>query len=323
MMLRQTLLRLPRPAVAHARAMSSIPANVQKWIDDAKSRPPQVDVDVIEAGRAAKLRTTLPLQNEAAGLAEEGGFLPKGHNLIYWQPSAFMDQLAADGTSTEYNAPEPYSRRMWAAGSWEWRRDAGLTVGGKVCQSTVIKDAEVKGPMMFVYTQRDLYDSEKPEGDWAIRETRTHVFFPDMKKSEEGTNKPKKKPMALDMPDPAYEHVYTPTSPLLFRYSAMTWNAHKIHYDLDWTRQVEGHPDLVVHGPLTAQLLVETANNAADDVAGILKKFEYRATHPMYVNKPIKLRAAWLGARGSKLLLWAEQDGVVGMKGTADIDAVL
>lgn len=98
MMLRQTVLRLP--ARAQARAMSSVPSNVQQWIDDMKSRPPQVDVDVIEAGRASKLRTTLPLQNEAAGANVDSGFLPKGHNLIYWQPRAFMDELAADGTST-------------------------------------------------------------------------------------------------------------------------------------------------------------------------------------------------------------------------------
>lgn len=84
---------------------------------------------------------------------------------------------------------------MWAAGSWEWRRGAGLTVGGKVSQSTSVKNAEVKGPMMFVYTQRDLYDSEQPKGDWAIRETRTHVFFPEQKAAKPGSDKPKKKPL--------------------------------------------------------------------------------------------------------------------------------
>lgn len=123
------------------------------------------------------------------------------------------------------------------------------------------------------------------------------------------------------MPKADVERTYTPTSPLLFRYSAMTWNAHKIHYDKDWTTEVEGHPDLVVHGPLTAQLLVEAAGLAAKDVAGVLKKFEYRATHPMYVNKPITLKGAWEGPRGSKLVMWAEQEGVVGMKGTAEVEA--
>lgn len=95
----------------------------------------------------------------------------------------------------EYNAPEPYKRRMWAAGSWEWRRNAGLTLGGKAAQVTRVKDAEVKGNMMFVYQERELYDSDKPSGDWAIRETRTHVFFPEAKSSKPDANKPKKKPL--------------------------------------------------------------------------------------------------------------------------------
>lgn len=124
------------------------------------------------------------------------------------------------------------------------------------------------------------------------------------------------------MPKADISHTYTPSSPLLFRYSALTWNAHKIHYDRDWTREVEGHPDLVVHGPMTAQLLVEVAKKAADDAAVSLRKFEYRATHPMYVNKPITLNGAWDGPRGSKLILWAEQEGVVGMKGTAELEAL-
>lgn len=123
---------------------------------------------------------------------------------------------------------------------------------------------------------------------------------------------------AADLPKPVYEHAFVPDSPLLFRYSALTWNAHKIHYDLDWTRRVEGHPDLVFHGPLTATLLVELAQRAADDVAAEFVKFDYRATHPMYVKREIKLRAAWIGPRGTKLQVWAEQDGVLCMKGTAE-----
>lgn len=100
----------------------------------------------------------------------------------------------------------------------------------------------------------------------------------------------------------------------------MTWNAHKIHYDRDWTREVEGHPDLVVHGPLTAALLVELAGQAAGDVGANLARFEYRATSPMYVSKEIKLNAAWEGPRGKKLTLWADQEGTLGMKATATFE---
>lgn len=76
----------------------------------------------------------------------------------------------------------------------------------------------------------------------------------------------------------------------------------------------------MVHGPLTAALLVELAGQAAGDVGANLARFEYRATSPMYVSKEIKLNAAWEGPRGKKLTLWADQEGTLGMKATATFE---
>lgn len=116
--------------------------------------------------------------------------------------------------------------------------------------------------------------------------------------------------------NPEYTFKYTPSTPLLFRYSALTFNGHKIHYDIEWTLKNEGHPDLVVHGPMTATMLVEIADQAAGDTAAVLTRFDYRATSPMYVDREITLHGHW-ETRGTTLTLWAEQDGKVGMKGTA------
>lgn len=118
---------------------------------------------------------------------------------------------------------------------------------------------------------------------------------------------------------------YTPTSPLLFRYSALTYNGHKIHYDRDWTRDIEGHPDLVVHGPLTATILIEVASKIARDNGKSLRHFEYRATSPMYVDREAAVRREREQERdpvlpGKKVELIAEQEGRVGMKATATID---
>jgi hydroxyacyl-ACP dehydratase HTD2-like protein with hotdog domain len=108
---------------------------------------------------------------------------------------------------------------------------------------------------------------------------------------------------------------YTPSSPLLFRYSALTYNGHKIHYDRDWTRNVEGHPDLVVHGPLTSTLLVELAARIAEEKGRRLVQFDYRATSPVYVDKEVRLSA---GAESEGCLdMTAEQDGRIGMRATA------
>jgi hydroxyacyl-ACP dehydratase HTD2-like protein with hotdog domain len=124
---------------------------------------------------------------------------------------------------------------------------------------------------------------------------------------------------------------YTPTSPLLFRYSALTFNPHKIHYDLDWTRTIEGHPNLVVHGPLTATILVDLADQAANKLGRKLQKFEYRATSPVYIDKEVHSVWGWRAGQQvqdakadvgeqegmEEMMMIAEQDGKVGMRATA------
>jgi hydroxyacyl-ACP dehydratase HTD2-like protein with hotdog domain len=104
-----------------------------------------------------------------------------------------------------------------------------------------------------------------------------------------------------------------PTSPLLFRFSALTFNGHRIHYDKPWAQQREGHPDIVFHGPLSALLLVELAGRS-ERSGRTLKRFSYRAVHPMYVDKEITFASKWKedGVDG-EMELWASQDGIVGM----------
>ena len=101
---------------------------------------------------------------------------------------------------------------------------------------------------------------------------------------------------------------------MLFRYSALTYNGHKIHYDKDWVKQVEGHPDLVVHGPLTATLLVELAADIARQSGKFLQSFDYRATSPMYVDRETVFKAE---QTGDSVELIAEQGGRIGMKAKA------
>ena len=124
---------------------------------------------------------------------------------------------------------------------------------------------------------------------------------------------------SVPTPSPTHSFVYTPTAPLLFRFSALTYNAHRIHYDRNWCQTVENHPDLVVHGPLTATLLVELAESVGKEIGRSLVGFEYRATSPMYVDKEIKLEAVVpdIKGEGMKVNMSAEQDGRVGMKAVA------
>ncbi|OCF31470.1 hypothetical protein I316_06872 [Kwoniella heveanensis BCC8398] len=115
---------------------------------------------------------------------------------------------------------------------------------------------------------------------------------------------------------------YRPDSPLLFLYSALTHNPHKVHYDHPWTVHKEGHLAPLVHGPLTATLLVELACAAGESQGKTITEFEYRATSPMVIDKDIHMSGDWSrDDTGSSsiftLTLSAEQGGKVGMKAVA------
>jgi 3-methylfumaryl-CoA hydratase len=108
-----------------------------------------------------------------------------------------------------------------------------------------------------------------------------------------------------------HSHVIEPTPTMLFRYSALTFNGHRIHYDVDYARTVEGYDGLVFHGPLTATLLVALAERIS---AKPISRFEFRGLAPLTGQEPFTIHAA---TQGDSHELWAKRsDGAVAM--TAD-----
>jgi 3-methylfumaryl-CoA hydratase len=106
-----------------------------------------------------------------------------------------------------------------------------------------------------------------------------------------------------------------PSSVLLYRYSALTFNGHRIHYDIDYCRDVEGYPGLVFHGPLSATLLLDLASAATD--AEQISSFEFRAISPLFADRPFTLN---LKTNDNKLALWtANPDGLLAIKASASL----
>ncbi|ORY24569.1 hypothetical protein BCR39DRAFT_546522 [Naematelia encephala] len=295
------------------------PPSIQAWIRDLTSRKPILSTDVIDRARAAQLQRTLPTRQSVSAISvNQGDHLPKGHHLIYFQPETMQKDLAEDGSSPEFNAPKPFLRRMWAGGSIRWS-DKPLTVGSTVTQSVTVPRAEFKAGMIFVHQQRDILAGAANKDDWAVREIRTHVFREDVKEKNEQVKLKAQRASEVLINNPS-TFSFLPTPPLLFRYSALTFNGHRIHYDRDWTRLVEGHPDLVFHGPLTATLLIDLADKAGKSTHRALAHFDYRATSPMYTDRSINLISGWKDNSGdgeTVLEMIAEQEGRVGMTATA------
>src|SRR5262249_31046838 len=107
-----------------------------------------------------------------------------------------------------------------------------------------------------------------------------------------------------------FEHVVTPTPTLLFRFSALTFNAHRIHYDHPYATRVEGYEDLVVHGPLIAMLMLDLVDRVHP--GALVSAFEFKAMSPAFVPHPLAVRAK---ATGLEFALWVESAGQIASTG--------
>lgn len=248
---------------------------------------------------------------------------------------------------------------MWASGSFSFPNHTlrPLSIGDETLETTSVPriDYKSKRDMIFVHQEKTI--RRKGEDAVLVKEVRIHVFRKPLDSSANVADRPSTSAAAPDTTSPptqdtdnclAFEFAYTPNASHLFRFSALTFNAHKIHYDPVWSDKVEGHSrGIVVHGPLTALTCIECVQawlaghlNApaspvdskehGDDAMTTalqrsdwtLHEFEYRATSPLYADgSPITFRGKVMEHDEEKarmsMLVWAEQDGVVGMKGTA------
>ncbi|GAN49278.1 metal-binding domain containing of MaoC dehydratase [Methylobacterium radiotolerans] len=188
------------------------------------------------------------------------------------------DALGPDGHAAKggFLPPVPLPRRMWAGGEIETA--SGLRAGDAVTRTETVRDVAFKsgrsGSLCFVTVDHTVATGRGV----AIRE-RQDIVYREAAGAQTGTS------AAPERDDPeAYAAIWdvsaTPT--LLFRYSAMTFNGHRFHYDQPYATRVEGYADLVVHGPMQATLLM---NLAATLLGHGPRKFAYRGVSPMTANQ--------------------------------------
>ncbi|CUH50498.1 FAS1-like dehydratase domain-containing protein [Ruegeria atlantica] len=228
----------------------------------------EIQTDVIDPARASALLVALGSHKKF----DAGDHLPPFfHQLYFWSPQP-PAALGRDGHPKVGDSLIPdmgLPRRMWAGGRLQFH--APLVVGSKAVRRSVLESAAAKngrtGPLGFVTLRHEI----SQDGQLCLSEWQDLVYRPDPSHTD---IKPKP-PMART--DETDRRDVTFYSTLLFRYSALTFNGHRIHYDLDYARDVEGYDGLVVHGPLLAQLLMLFA----EDLAGPLAQFSFRASSPL------------------------------------------
>jgi 3-methylfumaryl-CoA hydratase len=229
---------------------------------------------------------------------------------VHWclaQPVFPMKEGGVDGTSTHngFLPPVPLPRRMWAGGELQFF-DA-LRVGDEAMRTSRILDVTMKtgrtGTLCFVTVEYIVTTSRGP----ALRELRD-IVYRDMPTDQS-------MPAKVSSPPPVAQHreSHMADPALLFRYSALTFNAHRIHYDRDYATRIEGYPGLLVHGPLQAALLVELGARLHGGTGP--KKFSYRGLQPLFEGSEFSINAA---KADIGMELWtASSDGQPTMKGTA------
>ena len=261
--------------------------------------------DIVTAHLVMGLRATL---FQEIGEPKKGDPAPWTTHWCLAQPVFPMSELSQDGHPTRggFLPPVPLPRRMWAGGELQFFDT--MRVGDEVKRSSRISDVTMKtgstGVLCFVAVEHEI---TTPRGT-AIRERHDIVY------RELSTAAP---PAAATAPPPPpaakhrESHMADPV--LLFRYSALTFNGHRIHYDRDYVTKVEGYPGLVFHGPLQASFIVELATKLHRGTPP--KKLSYRGVQPLFEGSEFSVNA---NDNGAGLELWtANSEGQPTMKGTA------
>ena len=239
--------------------------------------------DVVTEGPIRRLAATL--DHDALHWPKEA-VPPLGH-WLFGLPDAPQSTLGPDGHRARrgFFPPIDQPRRMWAGGRVQFL--APILFGAAFMRRTTIHSIEEKkgGAMTLLTLLHEVFADDV----LAIREEQDLVYLPITVPAP---------PRAVERPVAETSRALTSDATLLFRYSALTFNAHRIHYDLDYSREVELYPGLVFHGPLQATLLIDHA--LRDGIAPT--RFDYRARSPLYSGEAFRVARS-----GSEL--WVENDG--------------
>jgi 3-methylfumaryl-CoA hydratase len=236
-----------------------------------------------------------------------GDVLPPVWHWLYFLDTAPMSKLGRDGMPTGggFLPPVPLPRRMWAGTQFTFH-EAPLRVGDSVRREQEVASIEPKtgstGQMVIVTQRSRIYG---PAG-LAVTEERGTVFREDAKPGEK-QKEPRPAPA-----DPTWSKQIMPDPVLLFRFSALTFNPHRIHYDHPYVTGVEGYPGLLVHGPLMSLLQIELARRS--NPGRRIATYACRALAPVYANAPFAVQAR-AEANGSVTTWIADSRGGMAQQG--------
>ncbi|MFL9911453.1 HTD2 family dehydratase [Paraburkholderia sp. RL17-337-BIB-A] len=277
--------------------MSASPQKLDDWLD--KETVTEDDI------------TAFPLTAMAATLdrEESNDTVPPLWHWLYFLPIAPMSEVGPDGHPKRggFLPPVPLPRRMWAGGRLTFH--APLKVGEHARRTSTIANIEDKtgrsGRLVFVTVQHAI----EAGGELKLEEEHDIVY---RDAPQEGARPPQP---ALAPEGETWRRTIDADAVMLFRYSALTFNGHRIHYDYPYVTEVEGYPGLIVHGPLIATLLVDLVRREQPNAT--LQSFAFKALRPTFAGQPFTV-CGKPAADGKTIDLWAkDHEGYLTMRATA------
>ncbi|ANB76998.1 acyl-CoA dehydrogenase [Paraburkholderia phytofirmans OLGA172] len=255
-----------------------------------------------------------PLIAMAATLDREetGDTVPPLWHWLYFLPVSPLSETGPDGHPTRggFLPPVPLPRRMWAGGRLTFH--APLKIGEHAKRTSTIANIEDKtgrsGRLVFVTVQHTI----EAAGELKLEEEHDIVY---RDAPQEGARPPQ---AALAPESETWRRTVDADAVMLFRYSALTFNSHRIHYDYPYVTEVEGYPGLIVHGPLIATLLVDLVRREQPEAT--LQSFAFKALRPTFAGQPFTV-CGKPSADGKTIDLWAkDHEGYLTMRATAALE---
>ena len=276
-------------------------AHLQSWQGQTETRHDQIT--------AAPMHAMSALLDRTDPAPQVGDVLPPLWHWLYFWPLTPSSELGADGHPKRggFLPPVPFPRRMWAGGQLRWHQP--MRLGDQVQRESRIEQVQHKqgrsGELLFVQVHHSYLG---PQGI-CLEESHDIVYKP----TEPTSDTP---PTGVTSPfSPEWQRDVVPDDVLLFRYSALTFNSHRIHYDRRYAMQTEGYPGLVVHGPLMATWLVDLLRRHSNRV---LTSFSFKALKPVFECADQRVLTLCASTEGDHVQAWTQDhEGHVCMQASA------
>jgi len=282
--------------------MNTDSLDLQDWVGRTES----VD-DVVTPTPYAGLCATLDYEPLRPA---PGTSLPCLWHWLYFLPMHRQSEIGPDGHARRggFLPPVPLPRRMWAGSQLSFHTP--IRVGDAVRRVSTIESVREKsgrtGPLVFVKVKHEVFCNSSA----AAALTEFHdIVYREAAQPGEAAPQPRAAPASS-----AWQRTITPDDVFLFRYSALTFNGHRIHYDRRYVTEVEGYPGLIVHGPLIATLLMDLLRRQLPQAQ--VKQFEFRAVRPTFDLHPFSV-CGDPAADGKSVHLWGrDHEGWLTMDAT-------